>query len=297
MDWCSERGVDPLNTTAPILADFLNHLFTVKELAATTIAGYRSAISSTLKELGCPDLGSDVHISKMLSNMYAERPRASIPLPQWNLALVLSRLLRAPFEPLQSADLRSLTWKTTFLLSLASAKRRSEMHAFTKSVRFPEDWHSVTLKVSAKFLAKNHVPSRPDTALRPVTIPALTPHVGTSDLPDAKLCPVRAIKCYLARTASLRGDRTALLISHKPGKTSNIAPATVSSWMRKLIKFCYEDANVAEASLIHARPHDLQAQATSWNMHRNASLSDIMAAAQWRAHNIYVHRVLPARHD
>ena len=80
------------------------------------------------------------------------------PFPQWDLSLVLLRLLRGPFEPLSSADLRSLTWKTTFLLALASAKHRSKFHAFSKSVRFAENWQSVTLIVSLKFLAKTPVP-------------------------------------------------------------------------------------------------------------------------------------------
>lgn len=170
------------------------------------MSGYRSAISSTLKELGGPALGEDPHLTKLLSQMFTERPRASIPYPQWNLSVVLFRLMRGPFEPMKSSDMRSLTWKTAFLLSLATAKRRSELHAFTKNITHAQDWSSVTLKVSPQFLSKTHVPSRPQTALQPVVLQSLGHFVG-DDLPgDRSLCPVRAIKYYLARTQDVRCD-------------------------------------------------------------------------------------------
>ena len=64
--WCGERGLDPVKTTTPILSEFLNYLFTVKDLRPATISGYRSAITTTLNELGGESLGHDPHISKML---------------------------------------------------------------------------------------------------------------------------------------------------------------------------------------------------------------------------------------
>lgn len=38
---------------------------------------------------------------------------------------------------------------------------------------------------------------------------------------------------------------------------------------------------------MRARPHDLRAQATSWNAYRNASLDSVMHAAQWRQHTTF----------
>ena len=141
--------------------------------------------------------------------------------------------------------------------------------------------------MSPQFLAKTHVPSRPETALQPCNIPALGPFVGP-DLPaDQSLCAVRAIKYYLARTKDIRGDQHALLVSYKPGHSGAICPATISGWIRKTIKYCYEQSSAAEACLIQARPHDLRAQAASWNAYRNASLDSVMASAQWRHHTTF----------
>ncbi len=52
-------------------------------------------------------------------------------LPSWDLALVLRALQIAPFEPLQSADLRILSMRTLLLVALASIKRVGDLQAFS----------------------------------------------------------------------------------------------------------------------------------------------------------------------
>ena len=46
--------------------------------------------------------------------------------PRWDLMIVLRRLMRPPFEPMNMASLADMTRKLAFLLTLASAKRNSE---------------------------------------------------------------------------------------------------------------------------------------------------------------------------
>ena len=71
---------------------------------------------------------SDLH--RLLSSFHRDRPKSSRNLPKWNLSVVLNELTKAPFEPMKDTDLKHLTLKTAFLLALASAKRRSEIHAW-----------------------------------------------------------------------------------------------------------------------------------------------------------------------
>ncbi len=52
-------------------------------------------------------------------------------LPSWDLALVLRTLLPAPFEPLQSVELKFLSMKTLLLTALASIKRVGDLQAFS----------------------------------------------------------------------------------------------------------------------------------------------------------------------
>ena len=49
--------------------------------------------------------------------------------PPWDLQVVLRFLHSSTFEPLSSLSLRSLTKKVLFLVSLATAKRVSELQA------------------------------------------------------------------------------------------------------------------------------------------------------------------------
>ena len=46
--WCSQNKVDVTSTTVPQIAEFLNYLFTVKNLKPATITGYRTTIADAL---------------------------------------------------------------------------------------------------------------------------------------------------------------------------------------------------------------------------------------------------------
>ena len=65
-----------------------------------------------------------------------------------------------------------------------------------------------------------------------VTIAALTTIVDRQFKEDRTLCLVRALRYYLDRIKDLRGSRSLLFISFKKGHTSDIRPATLSSWLK-----------------------------------------------------------------
>ena len=130
--WCDGRKVDPLQATAPLIAEFLSEKFKTG-LAFSTLAGYRTAIAKTLVHHTGIDFGGDKNLSSLLHSFELERSAHRNPVPDWDLALVLNCLLRDPFEPSDKVPLKILTWKTVFLLALASGKRRSEIHALSYS--------------------------------------------------------------------------------------------------------------------------------------------------------------------
>ena len=51
--------------------------------------------------------------------------------PQWDLSVVLDALTKHPFESknMSSVQVKHLTYKTVFFLSLALGARRGEIHA------------------------------------------------------------------------------------------------------------------------------------------------------------------------
>ncbi len=123
-------------------------------------------------------------------------------LPSWDLALVLRALITAPFEPLQSVELKFLSMKTLLLTALASIKRVGDLQAFSvddSCLQFGPADSSATLRPRP-----GYVPKVPTTPFRDqvVNLQALPPEEADPAL--ALLCPVRALRQYTDRTQSFR---------------------------------------------------------------------------------------------
>ena len=211
-DWANQRKIDPIQATPQIVADFLTFLFSVKKCQVSTIRGYRSTISNTLKYRTGYNFGSHPVLSELIKSFAKQRPVDRSLAPKWDLAFVLSHMCKAPFEPLDKASLFHLSVKTVFLVTLATARRVSEVHAFSidsDHLRFSNLDGSLILRTQLGFLAKNQLPSRaPDS----ITIPKLSNFCRKSDNFNRMLCPVRAVKIYLNKTKSLRKRRKRLFI-------------------------------------------------------------------------------------
>ena len=60
--------------------------------------------------------------------------------------MVLNFICQTLFEPISGADLKFVTWKTVFLVTLAMAARASEVHALSfKELAFDEGWKFATV--------------------------------------------------------------------------------------------------------------------------------------------------------
>jgi hypothetical protein len=121
--WRGSEGVDPLKAPVPLIADFLLSLFS-KGFEVDTIKGYRSAIAAILKHKG-RSIGSDKNISDLIARLALERPAYQRSIPSWDLPLVLKALTRPPFEPIGKTEVKYLSFKTVFLLALATGSRVS----------------------------------------------------------------------------------------------------------------------------------------------------------------------------
>ena len=116
----------------PLLQLKLTSLFTSflrKKHQISTIKGYRSMISNTLKFKTGNRIGSNPVVSELITSFKLQRPVQRSLTPKWNLSWVLVCLQKAPDEPLHKASKLQITIKTAFLLALATAKRCSKLHA------------------------------------------------------------------------------------------------------------------------------------------------------------------------
>ena len=138
------------------------------------------------------------------------------------------------------------------------------------------------------FIAKNQLAREGSQSVSPVTIPALTTIVDRQFKEDRTLCLVRALRYYLDRTKDLRGSRSLLFISFKKGHTSDIRPATLSSWLKQTILLCYKQADQQALDLVQVKAHDIRAFAASKAFYGEwVSVDQIMQACHWKAHNTF----------
>ena len=129
----------------------------------------------------CAGAAADPHIKLLVRAFRLERPVQRRIRPKWDLHLVLS-LLRPPFisqiEVLgeSSDDVIPLKWRTlkcVFLLALASARRRSYLHALSMAPGRcvfargnTQRQLVVSLLPETGFLTKNQLPTPAPNGLR-----------------------------------------------------------------------------------------------------------------------------------
>ena len=74
VNWANQRKVDHIQASPHVIADFLTFLFTEKKCQVSTIKGYRSTISNTLKFKAGYDIGSHPVLSELIKSFQRQRP-------------------------------------------------------------------------------------------------------------------------------------------------------------------------------------------------------------------------------
>ena len=297
LDFCNSKGILPSKPSEIELANFLAYLFHDCKLSASSVRVYRAAICTTLRQLGSESFPNSPLLRDLIRGVSIKEARTPKRLPAWDLFLVLASLREAPYEPLFSADLKSLTCKTVFLIALASGRRASEVCSLSglgPDIATQRDGTYI-LKFLPEFLAKNQNPSdpSPSISIRPLS------HFLCPDDPDLKLCPVRALRRYLKFTRSLRHiNQRKLFISFNPFHGKDISTASISRWLKLSIKNAYASSSERCSS---SRAHEVRAWAASSAFAHSSSLKDVLAAAYWRSDtpfiNFYLRDVSLSRGD
>ena len=107
--------------------------------------------------------------------------------------------------------MKFLTWKTVFLVALASTRHVSCLHALSLepdpqqsnlpgSLRFGRHKTDVTIFTNPALIDKNQ---RLESN-HPVVIKSLHPFIASQEEPDDKLCPVCVVLYYLKHTQQAR---------------------------------------------------------------------------------------------
>ena len=131
-------------------------------------------------------------------------------------------------------------------------------------------------------------PHLPTSAYDPIVIPSLASSVGPDD-PETLLCPLRALRLYLTKTAPARPHCARLFVSsastlHHKSVTKN----TISLWIRSVIKSAYSSVPKDDLQLWKISAHEVRALATSLLFKHNHSIKQVMAAASWKSNSTFV---------
>ena len=285
--WCRGRGVAPVNATVPVVVDFLIHLRQDKGLSVSAVKGCCSALNSVLALKG-RDLAASREITTLLRSFARSVNPVELHPPAWDVSLVLQSLTGAPYEPLRTCEERFLAQKTLFLLALASAKRIGELHALLYRVSHTRDWGEVSFAFVTGFVAKTQDPSSLAPRFEGFSVPAL---------PNARknrngrlLCPVRAVKVYLDRTASHRPRCERLFVTAGRSK-KEIAKTTVSFWLWKTISRAYELSGTA-LPVPAPRARETRGIAPSILFRKNFAVDQVLKAGTWRRHTTFTRHYL-----
>ena len=282
--WCRREGHTSSTLSSQKVADFLLFLHQERRLSASAILGYKAVLNGIFSFRGF-DLCSDKVVTAIVRACCRQVRRSGPKVPAWNVDVVLRALLTPPFEPMDTADLRHVTMKTLFLVALATAKRVGELQALSAVfARRGEDW---VLSYLPEFVAKT------ETQLHPLPTEFLLQNLTAILGPDGEdrlLCPVRALRYYLRRTAGPSRPRH-LFVSLKD-RTHPMSKAAISFFIRQVIRSAHETFPDGLAGILRVKAHEVRAVATSllWNVNRR--LSDVMEAACWRTPSVFANHYL-----
>ena len=197
---------------------------------------------------------------------------------EWVLDVVLRALRSPPYEPLSEATFRDLTKKTLFLLSLATAKRVGEVQAL--SARVARQGGDLSLSYLPGFVAKTESDSNPIP--RHFLLKSLKDFVGDLEQ-DALLCPVRAMKFYLAATRDLSPRPAHLFVSPRCRHRA-ISKNAVSFFLRETISGA---GALSSDEGRGPRAHSIRGVSTSLTFLRNWSTKQVLTAATWRSNSTF----------
>ncbi len=195
VEWCSSHQEDPRRCSIRAVLSFLQQGLE-RRLSPSTLKVYVAAISAYHDPVEEKSVGKHNLVVRFLRGARRLNPPRPPSLPSWDLALVLRALITAPFEPLQSVELKFLSMKTLLLTALASIKRVGDLQAFSvddSCLQFGPADSSATLRPRP-----GYVPKVPTTPFRDQV-------VNLQALPPEEAYPALFFALSGTRTATVHG--------------------------------------------------------------------------------------------
>ena len=289
----NEKGLHTNDLSFITLAEYLVHLF-AQNKKVNTILVHKASISSVLKLLKPPTALQESTLQNVIRRMNILRPREQEVLPRWHLSVVLKGLMKPPFT-INGSDrhisLELLSYKTAFLVALASGARGSELVALSRAAHnleftiLPSGAKQVSIRMVPKFIPKNQ---RPEVIPEPIIFPGMA-HLFPNDS-ERLLCPVRALGLYIVRSAErAQTDPLEKLFVHFTPNTQ-LFTTHFRRWVAETIQLTYE--NSSQSDLPKIKTHDVRGISASIAFYRNTPLKELCGLIGWKSSNVFVRHYL-----
>jgi hypothetical protein len=129
-----------------------------------------------------------------MKGVHRLRPARTCSIASWDQDVVLAALAKSPFELLESASLKHLFMKVTFLVAITSMKSVGALSVSSECYRMDPGGRSISLCINPSFFTKvlsdRHVNI-------PFILSAYDPLAVESGPPSGMLCPVWALGAYV----------------------------------------------------------------------------------------------------
>ncbi|XP_071987723.1 uncharacterized protein [Engystomops pustulosus] len=276
--WCLSRRAS--STHVPSLLQFLQDGLK-KGLKFNTLKVHFTAINSSLGGI----FSENLLVRRFFRGLKKLKPTVMSPLPSWDLSIVLKHLCQEPFEPISDIPLHLLSWKTVFLVAICSARRISEIQAFSCKepyLRVMED--CIILRTMPGFLPK--IPSQ--SALnQEIFLPVLGTDAPEEEQGKLQALDVkRSVLAYLQRAEAFRESEALFLQFRGPNKGKRASKSTLARWIKDSISMCYDLEGLP--SPLNLKAHSTRSTAASWAEISHISLEQICKAAVWSGPSTFV---------
>ena len=232
-------------------------------MATRTILTHRVALALPLGE----GFGIDFehkHFNMLARSAFKQNPPRAKIVPSWSLDDALQALENMSIAP---NDKGARFNKALFLVACAASNRTAELSAIDRNeVVFREN--DVVFKQREGFILKNQTQFHAPSLLK---IPSL---------PGSSLCPVKAVRDYLADTQA--STEPGLFLHPVSGKTLNAG--RLAYFLVKAIRWLLPNA------LPHA--HDIRKLSTAHAFAAGISLDKIIDAGSWRSSSTFAKKYL-----
>ena len=229
-------GLDPFQASLPLLTDFLEYLFKVRQINVQIIKNYKSVISFYWKSSDYEIPEGDQVLSGLFRRFTRERPMPKKHVVEWDIPLVLAFYQSGRFKDWGQLSDRDLTLKTVFLLALATGKRCNEFHALSYDVCWINaEVQTAELSPLSDFLSKTQV-------FQPVVLKSYDNTADQGNSEEKLLCPVRTLSYYLQRSNEYRSpELKRLFISYRRDTTKDFNKQSVSNYIKEVVSLAYSE--------------------------------------------------------